>query len=249
VPAIFGAPIWLGFIWRRLTKRAVILQVAACLTIYALVPTLFSTLDWATHRPAFLAETATRTVLVTISATSDDVVRGRAAAVGQRREERREMPPVAVFFDRVARVDPASADSPKVGLGRFNAEIWVLALLGADFSHFSKPGLLATRFFFDALFPFVLLIGLSYVTAPAPRRLLDRFFVRLHTPVQPTSDAEQAELEAGYANPDRWEPDKLFPGTHWEILKPAASDYVGFFGTCGLVGVVIALLWLMVTLQ
>ena len=71
----------------------------------------------------------------------------------------------------------------------------------------------------------------------------------MHTPVQPTPEAEQAALAAACANPGQFEHDKLFPGTHWEILKPARSDYIGFFGTWALVGVVILLLWTMVTIR
>ena len=249
IPAIFGASIWLGFLWRRVTKWAVILQVAICLIIYALVPTAFSSMPWATHRPAFLAETAARSVQVVAKATSADVAQGRAATVGDPVTSTREMAPVGIFFDRVARANPADPDSPKVGLGRFNAEVWIVSWLGADFSHSGKPQLLAVRFFFSALFPFVLLVAFSYVTPQVPKAHLDRFFARVHTPVQATAEADENAVEASYANPDKFASDKLFPGTLWEILKPAPSDYIGFFGTCGLVGVILVLLWVMVTIQ
>jgi len=136
-----------------------------------------------------------------------------------------------------------------VGLGRFNAEIWVLSWFGVDFRGFSKPGLAATRFFFDALFPFVLLVLLSLVTRPAPREVLDRFFARLHTPVQPTPEADAAAVAAACANPGLYEHDKILPGSQWEFMKPAWSDYVGFFGTWVLVGLVVLLLWFVVTVQ
>jgi hypothetical protein len=63
------------------------------------------------------------------------------------------------------------------------------------------------------------------------RSLLDRFFARVHTPVQPTPEADAAAVEASCADPGKFESDKLFPGTGWEIMKPARSDYIGFFGT------------------
>jgi len=157
--------------------------------------------------------------------------------------------PVGILFDRVARIDPADPHSAKAGLGRFQAELWVLTWAGVDFRGFSKPQLVATRFFFDALFPFVLLFLFSWATPPASKTVLDRFFARLHTPVQPSPAAEEAELAASYANPGRFERDKLFPGSQWEVMKPAWTDYLGFFGTWALVGVVIVLLYLMVTVQ
>jgi SSS family solute:Na+ symporter len=87
----------------------------------------------------------------------------------------------------------------------------------------------------------------SWFTRPEPREALDRFFARVHTPVQPTPEAEAAALAAAVADPRRFDADKVFKGENWEILRPARSDYVGFFGTWGLVGVIILLLWAMVT--
>lgn len=249
VPAIFGASIWLGFVWRRLTRWAVILQVAVCLVIYALVPTVFSASAWATHHPALLAETAPRLVEVSAAATAADVAGGRAAKVGENVTSRRTIAPVGVFFDRVARENPADPASPKVGLGRFNAEIWVLARLGLDFRQWSRPQLSAARFFFDALFPFVLLFAFSFLTRPVRAEALDRFFARLHTPVQPTAEEDRAAVEAACASPRQYDRDKLLPGSQWEILKPSAGDFVGFFGTWALVGIIVLLLWLMVNVR
>lgn len=76
VPAIFGAFIWLGFIWRRLAKSAVFFQVAICLIIYAIIPNLFQTLDWARYNESFLQETKAKTVTINISALTEDVEAG-----------------------------------------------------------------------------------------------------------------------------------------------------------------------------
>jgi SSS family solute:Na+ symporter len=249
VPAIFGASIWLGFIWRRVTKWAVIIQVAVCLLLYAIIPTVFQSWDVARRHPAWTIETAPRAVTVATRATDADVAAGRAAQVGNTFAREQIMPPVGILFERVVRTDPDNPTSPREGRGRFHAELWVIGSVGVDFTNWSKPQLVAARFFFDALFPFLLLFLISWVTPPASRTTLDRFFARMHTPVQPTPEAETAALAEACANPGRFERDKLFPGTGWEILKPARSDYIGFFGTWALVGVVILLLWMMVTLR
>lgn len=156
---------------------------------------------------------------------------------------------MGIFFDQVARIDPADPSSPKVGLGRFHAEIWVLSWFGIDFSGFSKPQLNATRFFFDALFPFVLLFLLSSITQPVPKPSLDRFFAKMHTPVQETPEDEERALDASYADPEGFEPGKLIPGSQWEIMKPSRMDLIGFGGSWILVGVVILLLWILVSIK
>lgn len=249
IPAIFGASIWLGFVWRRLSKPAVIIQVFVCLVIYALIPNLFQGWNWARTNPAFLQETQMRTMIIQTAALTEDVEEGRAQAVGQTIEKPYVIEPAGVFFESVARIDPEDPGSAKIGIGRFHAEIWVLSWLGIDFSRFQKSQLVATRFFFDALFPFVLIFLLSFLTRPVSGDAVDRFFAKLHTPVQKTPEEEQRALEAAYANPRMYDHQKMFPHSNWEFLKWKKLDYLGFFGSWVLVGVIILLLWIMTTIR
>jgi SSS family solute:Na+ symporter len=249
VPAIFGASIWLGFVWRRVTKWAVIWQVALCILLYAAIPTAFQGIDAARRHPAWLLETAPRQVSTAAPATNEDVAAGRAARAGEPVTRTQAMAPVGVFFERVVATNPANPASGKEGLGRFHAELWVMSWFGVDFTSWTKPQLVAARFYFDALFPFLALVVFSWFTRPEPRGALDRFFAKVHTPVQPTPEAEAAALAAACADPRQFDGDKVFKGGNWEILKPARSDYLGFFGTWALVGVIIALLWAMVTVR
>ncbi len=249
IPAIYGASIWLGFIWRRLTKSAVVIQVILCLIIYALIPNLFPSLNWARHNESFLLETQPKVVTYATSALKEDVEAGVAEYVGQSIQKQHVIEPVGVFFDRVARTDPSDPLSTKIGLGRFHAEIWVLSWIGIDFSRFKKSQLVATRFFFDAFFPFVLLFLISFVTKPVPRADLDRFFAKLHTPVQKTEEEDLRALQESYADPGKFEKDKIRPGSNWEIMKPTKLDILGFGGSWVLVGMIILLLWLMVSIK
>jgi SSS family solute:Na+ symporter len=249
LPAVFGASIWLGFIWRRLTKRAVIIQIFVCFAIYAVVPNVFQSWNWARTNPTFLAETKPRTVMIRTAALQEDVLEGRAASLGLKIERPHVIEPAAVFYDKVARRDPADPASAKVGLGRFNAEIWVLSWLGIDFSGWTKAQLSAARFGFDALFPFLLLFLISLVTQPVPKKDLDRFFGKIHTPIQPTPEEDARAVEAAADEPDRIGRLKIWPRSSWEILKPTRMDVIGFGGSWILVGVIILLLWLMVSIK
>src|SRR5512136_2867695 len=106
LPAIFGAAVWLGFVWRRVTRAAVIIQVFLCFAIYALIPNLFQSMEWARTNPAFLRETRPQVLTITTKALREDVDAGRAAAVGQAIEKQHVNPPAGIFFEKVARVDP-----------------------------------------------------------------------------------------------------------------------------------------------
>jgi SSS family solute:Na+ symporter len=249
IPAIYGASIWLGFIWRKLTKSAVIIQVILCLIIYALIPNIFPSLSWARHKESFLMETQPKVLAYTTSALKEDVEAGAAQYIGQSIQKQHVINPVGVFFDRVARTDPSDPSSAKIGLGRFHAEIWALSWFGIDFSRFKKSQLVATRFFFDAFFPFVLLFLISFVTKPVAKADLDRFFAKLHTPVQKTEEEDLRALQESYADPGKFEKDKIRPGSSWEIMKPTKLDILGFGGSWVLVGVIILLLWLMISIK
>jgi len=248
IPAIFGASIWLGFIWRRLTRKAVLIQVVICLLIYALIPNLFQTLNWSRHYDPFLQETRPKIVTIKTAALSEDVAAGRAEFPGQTIQKEHNIEPVGIFFENIGRVDPMDPDSASIGLGRFHAEIWVLSWFGIDFSNFKKAELVATRFFFDALFPFVLLFLISFLTRPEPKPHLDRFFAKLHTPVQKTPEEEEQALESAYRDPQKYDKLRLFPGSNWELLKPTKLDALGFGGSWLLVGAIIFLLWVMTTI-
>jgi SSS family solute:Na+ symporter len=249
LPAIFGAAIWLGFLWRRVTKAAVIVQIFVCFTVYALVPNVFQSLEWARSREAFLRETRPRVVMITTQALREDVAAGRAAKVGEIIRKEHASPPEGIFYEKVARRDATDPASPRIGIGRFHAELWVVSWFGVDFSGFSKAQLSAVRFGFDALFPFLLLFLLSAVTRPIPKTDLDRFFARVHTPVQPTPEEEERALRHAVEHYEEVEKRKLRPGSNWEIMKPKMIDIIGFGGCWLLVGVIILLLWLMVNIR
>ncbi|UCG26906.1 MAG: sodium:solute symporter family protein [Bacteroidales bacterium] len=249
VPAVFGAAIWLGFIWRRLTRWAVIIQVIVCTIIYAIIPNLFQALNSVKYNESFLLETVPKTVSITTEALNEDVASGLAVYVGQEIEKQHTIQPTGVFFEQVARIDPSTPDSPKIGVGRFQAEVWILSWFGIDFTRFSKAQLVAARFFFDALFPILLLVLISMVTKPADEKTLDTFFAKMRTPVQPTPEEEVKALKKSLENQGLFERRKLFPGSQWELMKPTKMDYVGFGGSWVLVGLVIFLLWLMVSIR
>jgi SSS family solute:Na+ symporter len=189
-------------------------------------------------------------VTLTTQAVREDVEAGRATEVGQVIRKPHTNPPEGIFFEKVVRTDPEDPASPKVGLGRFHAELWVLSWAGIDFTGFSKAQLSAVRFGFDALFPFVLLFLLSAFTRPVPKADLDRFFARVHTPVQPTPEEEERALRRAVDRYDEVvEARKLRPGSSWEIMKPKRADVLGFAGCWALVGVIILLLWLVVNIR
>jgi SSS family solute:Na+ symporter len=245
LPAVFGGAIWLGLVWRRLTKTAVIAQVVIAFTLYAVIPNVFPAIPSVRTHPSFLAQTTPREVEVVTGALEEDVAAGRASEVGETIRRTQRIEPAGIFFENVVRVDPDDPESPLEGQGRFQAEIWVLSWFGIDFSGWSKAKLEATRFFFDALFPFLLLFAITPFTRPEAKERLDRFFGKLHTPIQGTPEEDEAAVEHSALHPEKFESEKIWRGSNWEILKPGWIDVLGFGGSCVMVGVILWMLWAM----
>ena len=248
VPAIFGAAIWLGYTWRRLTKTAVAIEVIVCFLLFAIIPNLFLSLDWARKNPDFLVQTDGYSHVYKTPALNDDVAAGRASKVGDSLEKEVWIEPKGIFFERVVRQNPEEPDSPLIGMGRFEAEIWVMSWFGIDFTGFKKSQLVATRFFFNAFFPFFLLFTLSLVTRPVDKSHLDYFFGKIYTPIQASNEDDKQAVAFTAENPDSIRAKKLFPNTNWEFAKPDKMDWIGFGGSWAMVGFIILLLWLMVTI-
>ncbi|OYP28217.1 sodium:solute symporter [Rhodopirellula sp. MGV] len=131
------------------------------------------------------------------------------------------------------------------GKGQFNLDLVVYKLGGFDFADISKATLETLRLPTRVLLPFLILIVLSYFTAAGDEQLLDRYFAKMKTPVDPDPEVDHANLQAAYRDPRSLDSKRLFPGTQLEIQKPRPSDWIGFLISVAVCFVIIGLLvWL-----
>jgi SSS family solute:Na+ symporter len=131
------------------------------------------------------------------------------------------------------------------GQGSFQLDFLLYALLGIDLSTASKATLEALRLPPRLLAPFIVFILFSYVTPRNSSAALDRYYVKMKTPVDPDPQRDRINLELSYANPKRFEDRRLFPGTEIEALRPTYTDVVGFIVCIGVCGLMIGLLVLL----
>jgi SSS family solute:Na+ symporter len=241
----FGAAVFLIFFWRRLVARAILIGLIVWVVGIGLVPWASPHAAWFRRRPSLVARTPERNVEVITEATAADVAAGMAERPGQSIRKPHVVLPAAVYFERVARVDPHNPQSLMEGIGRFNVETFTLHLVGVPVETFSPAGLLATRWLFDGLFPFVMLIGLSLLFQPRHSNLADQFYAKMKTAVAPTPEEDEREVARSKAQPHRFDHQKLFPRSNWEFTKWTWHDFAGFSGCWAIVG---AILFLLVTL-
>ncbi len=237
---VWGVPITTLFLWRRVTQRAVVVQVVATLLLIAVVPAVVPMIPALARSSALTILTREHVVTTKVAASEADVAAGRAPAVGKTITKTRRIEPVSVYFEEgVVRVNPDDPQSPKTGQGLFRPEVYLLSLFGCDVTDFNAAELLTTRYMVDFLLPVIILIAVSLLTPPTDPVRVARFYVRMKTPVAATLEEDARVVEASYANPTRYDHLKLFPKSNWEFTKWDKVDAIGFLGSCVLVGVVL----------
>jgi len=210
----FGAAVMLMFFWRRLTVPAVWSAVIVASLINILLPLALTKIP------------AVRTAASLLARPLD--------AAGR---------PAPVYFDAVVRVHADDPTSAVEGRGRFHLELWLLRRTGLAVDKLTPSDRLAARFFFNALFPFVLLLGVSPFTQPPARKRLDQFYGKMKTPVGATPELEVMAMAETRRDPQRFDQLKLWPGSAWEFTKWDRVDTIGFFACGAISGAIIALFW------
>ena len=214
----FGAAVILIFFWRRLTAQGV----------------------WAAILLSALAN-----LVIPLSADYFQSIR-QAPSLTETVEYNGR--PVSVYWEKVVRIDPNNPASGIEGRGRFNLECWTLDKLGViDAAKLTPVGRETVQFFFDGLFPFVVLVIASLLSPRTPKPLVEQFYGKMKTPVGATPELEAAEMEATQRNPSRFDNTKLFgPTSSWEFCKWTRVDAVGFLSCLGvsfaIVGLFVVLL-------
>jgi SSS family solute:Na+ symporter len=94
--------------------------------------------------------------------------------------------------------------------------------------------------------PFSVLIVMSLLTKRDDRKLVERFYVKMRTPVTVDRKMDGMELEKSYLDPNRFKERLLFPNSELEFFKWKKADALGFIlivlGVFGIVGMLYLLL-------
>jgi len=218
----FGAAIMLTYTWRRLTPTAVWTAVALCVALNIIVPN------------CNMITPANFPLVTTLDHAPSLLVKDSAGH--------------AVFFDAVVHTDPNDQTSPLVGTGRFNLECFILNKFGLQLTEYSSTDRDAARYFFDGIFPFFVLILVSYLTKPSEKDRADLFYGKMKTPVAASHELDLAAMEETRKYPGRFDHLKLLPGTSWEFLKWDKVDAIGFISCLATSGAIIGLFVLLLKL-
>ena len=114
------------------------------------------------------------------------------------------------------------------GEGRFDLDYLFYQTLGMDLRKVDTAMLTTLRIPLRLITPLVVMILLSLVTRPGSKEVLDRYYVKMKTPVHPDPEQDRRELEQSFFEPTRFDHKKIWPASNIEIQKPNLADIVGF---------------------
>ncbi len=206
----FGACVLLGYFWRRLTAPGVWCCVILSTLMILVIP-------WTAAK-------------FPVMSTNQSLAQTSLTPSGK---------PAGVFFATVVHEKAEDLSSPLVGSGRFNLECWLMNKAGLPAAAFSPNQRLTAQFFFDGIFPFVVLIIASLLTRPTDPKLVAQFYGKMKTPVGETPELEVAAMEETRRNPTRFDHTKLLTWSNWEFCKWTKVDTIGFIVCSALSGAIV----------
>ena len=134
-------------------------------------------------------------------------------------------------------------DVPLVASGRFRLDMVLYDMFGVELATKKNAAITTLNLPFATIVPFLVMIVASLFTKPNSKEALDRLYVKMKTPVDPDPAGDRAQMEKSYAQPDRFDERKLFPGSSLEFQRPTAQDFWGFavcFAICfGIIGLAV----------
>ncbi|MFC1544829.1 sodium:solute symporter [Gemmatimonadota bacterium] len=264
LPVIFAATVWVAMFWRRASTAAAWITVATSAVLFFIIPILLPVVNPALRsNEMFLAATEPQAVVRSYEAKEFDVwnrnrsleawskldalgmaetPRPEPLDIGDRMEITTKPPAKSIYWTKGV---ATGADGVRYGRGFFNVEMAFLSWAGMDLAALPNPMIETLRLPFRIVLPIVMMILLSLFTAPVNKRVLDKFYVRMKTPVKPDPEEDRREVELSYSDPGRFESQKIFPGTNFEFTKWDKVDIVGFaLGLLGTVLVIGLTLWM-----
>ncbi len=130
------------------------------------------------------------------------------------------------------------------GTGQFRFDFILYKLFGMDLGEYSDSTLNTLELPPKIIVPFLVMILVSLFTPPNSKAALDRYYVKMKTPVLSDRQQDAVELERSYRKPDRFNDRKLWPNSNLEFQKPTRADVVGFalsFAAC--FGIIALAVW------
>ena len=245
INTILAAAFWCGMKWRRANRIGAWSSMTVTLLLYIVIPLMVPLLFPQIRTNSYmLKQTDPKPLTRTYTAREMDVKKqnkeienwdnlnpqGKAkdhrptpVTAGQKITKIIQPPRKSVFWSKDIKIK----DQTPYGDGLFYVEMLIIDRF-CDLSQNPHALNETIRTLIKVFLPLSILIIVSLLTKTDDPKRLDRFFVKMRTPVNVDRKIDRQELENSYANPQRFEENLLFPDSGLEFMKWKKIDTVGF---------------------
>ncbi len=255
---IFVAAFWLGLKWRRANRKAAWVSIVATFLLFYLIPLLLPALQPSLRtNERLLKQTNPPAVSRSYAAKTLDV-EARERLIGQWESMPAELkaqfqkpeqlapgdeiettyapPKKSIFWSKGIKT---AENGSLYGSGYIYLELLLLDALGWDLSQHTYALNETIRLLIRLAFPFVALILIALCTAPDKPELLEAFYTKMRTRVTPGGDSDATAAHKTE--------ELIFRNSEWELYKWNRQDWTGFMLSWGMVVLIVALLYLVVS--
>ena len=256
---------WLGIMWRKTNRRAIWATMLITSILFYGIPLIISNVGYIRTNEALLKQTEEVIIERTYVANQGDVrlrkqeitswqAQSNATVipanleVGQVFSKQYRQPSRAIFWSKgIAKNKETGA---LIGQGTIKITMLMYDFLGFDLS--KNPYALneTIKVLTKLTIPFLIAILFSLFSKQTTeeKAALDRFYVKMKTPVTGDVVFDESELKRSYKNPNRFDHKLMLPGTNWEFCKWNGVDSRGFIVSVGMIFVILFLLWFFVNI-
>ncbi len=266
---IFAAAFWLGLKWRRANRHGAWSSITVTLLVFYLLPLVVPTIFPALRtNETLLLETQPSPIARSYIARDIDVEerdqeihswlilqeQGKATTskpeelvTGQEFTKTYNLPSKPIFWSKESKMNE---DRITEARGYMFPELLLLHKLGFDLTRNAYALNESMRMMIRLVFPFILLIVVSLLTAENRDEITERFFLKMRTRVRGKGpEVDNEDLKESFNKPEKTRELLLFPSTSLELYKWNRQDITGFLISVFVVVVVIATLFMFVNID
>lgn len=242
---VLAAGFWLGMKWRRANRAGAWASMLVTLILFGIIPVAAPLIPGLRENPRLLKTVNPIEMTRTYASREVDVENRQAEVeqwdgrsesdkqlvvqplplvVGELFEKSYKTPRESIFWTHGLKM---KKDGSLIGTGRLNPELFLFDLIGFDLARNPYALNESIRMSVRTVVPFLILMIVSLCTKPMEKKWLDRFYVKMKTPVHDDREQDLREMELSYQNPGRFDHRKMFPSTNWEFEKFTKTDLKG----------------------
>jgi len=263
--AILAAAFWCGMKWRRTTRIGAWSSMIITMIVFAILPIVLPLLGGSIRNNRYLIkQTDPKPITRTYTAHPMDVdqrneqierwaemteqekettARPERIVVGQTIKKTIVPPKKSVFWSKGIK----EVEGHTQGQGLLYVEMIVVDQF-VDLAELPYAKVETIRTLLKIFLPFSVIIIVSLLTRTDDKQRLERFYVKMRTPVHVDKNVDQMEMEKSLADPNRFRERLLLPNSQFEIFKWDRIDAIGFVLSVLTVFGIIGMLYLLLNI-